>query len=104
MFFPINRTLYFRSVQFSLPWNEDTFSGWFCTFLYSCIFAGGYFVINAYIISGFVTICVQFHSFRVHFEEILAKLNDISRNDVEYDKKVKKFLCEAIQFRILSKE
>lgn len=90
--------------RYVLPWTEDTFFGWFCTFSYSTFFAGAYFVINAYVLSGFVTICVQFHSLRAHFEEVLAELNNISRKDVGYDLKVKKILCEAIQFRILSKE
>lgn len=59
---------------------------------------------NAYCLSGFVTICVQFHALRIQFEDILNGLNVISKDDIEYNKKVKTILCEAIRFRILTKE
>lgn len=88
----------------SLPWNEDTFIGWFCTFMYSIIFAGTYLLLNAYILTGFVTICVQFHSFRIHFEQIISKLNRISEKDAEYGIKIERILCEAMKFHIMIKE
>lgn len=88
----------------SLPWDEDTFIGWFCTFMYSVIFAGVYLLLNAYILSCFVTICVQFHSFRVHFEKIVLKLDGISEKDAEYGLKIKRILCEAMEFHIMIKE
>lgn len=59
---------------------------------------------NAYILSAFVTICVQFHSFRLHYEEILQELSKVSKNNSNYEDKIKAILCEAIHFHILVKE
>lgn len=72
--------------------------------MYSIIFAGVYLLLNAYILSCFVTICVQFHSFRVHFEKIVLKLDGISEKDAEYGLKIKQILCEAMEFHIMIKE
>lgn len=92
------------SMNHSLPWTEDTFTGWTCTFLYSTFFAGAGLILNAYFLSAFVTICTQFHSFRMHFEYIILKLDEVFEEDFEYTTKTKEILCEAIQFYTSVKE
>lgn len=68
------------------------------------IFAGSYFLLNAYFLSAIVTICVRFHSFRVQYEIILGKLAGTKRTDVDGNEKIKSVLTEAIRFQILVKE
>lgn len=101
--FNIKKNQYFPIYTNSLPWNEDTFTGWFYTFLYSTLFAAAGLILNAYFLSSFVTICVQFHSFRLHFEKILSKMDTTSVNDSEYIVELNQILCSAIKFHKIVK-
>lgn len=90
--------------KISLPWNEDTFTGWTCTFVYSVFFAAAALLLNAYVLSGICVICVQFHSFRLHFVYLLSKVNDASKKAIVNIAELKNVLSDVVQFHNLLKK
>lgn len=87
---------------FSLPWDQNTFAGWFGEHLVSHTIYISYCTINGAILSLFIGFCEYLHAFRNHFEASITKINDINGNKaanvLTTRIKMKSVLCEVIEF------
>lgn len=92
----------------SLPWDQNTFAGWFGEHLVSHTIYISYCTINGAILSLFIGFCEYLHAFRYHFEASITKINHIdddnAMNVLTTRIKMKSVLCDVIKFHNSIKE
>lgn len=95
------------SYLFSLPWNQQTFSGWIYELFFSLILCTCYCLINGAILSFFMGLC-EFHmAFRNHFNTLIQNMDEIDSKFVDSaskNRQMKLLLSEAIKFHVSVKE
>lgn len=90
----------FLNTPTRLPWGQDTVNGWVKTMIYTTVFAGAFFSMNAISFASFFTICVQFDALGTNFRSIQSQLDEKVLNKPGSDSRIKSILCECIQFHI----
>lgn len=92
-------------MAFSLPWDQNTFAGWFGEHLVSHTIYISYCTINGAILSLFIGFCEYLHAFRNHFAASIQKINEndggnktMAANLLTTSIKMKSVLCEVVEF------
>lgn len=94
---------FFWSFQ-SLPWDDETFIGWFYGLCVSFWMSGTYFFMNCIFLSFFLATSFNFDAFQQQFEAILSAINETNSQQSHFQRNAKQVLKRAIRFHILVQE
>lgn len=86
------------SFYFSLPWDDESFVGWFYGLLCSFWMSGTYFFMNCIFLSCFLSIGFNFDAFPKHFNHLLSQINAKKSQDVADHQQTRIALFWAIDF------
>lgn len=89
-------------INFSLPWNQTTFSGYFGELGLVVSDTTGFMLVNGTLLLLFIQICMHHQAFSKVFNNAIAKTNQsIDTNGKRCNHR---FLCDLIQFHLSVKK
>lgn len=80
----------------SVPWNQSTISGYFCTMLFTTAIVVAFMVVHGLLLVLFISICIQHRAFYQIVQELIAQWNCHPK---EYHS-AHEFICRVIRFHI----
>lgn len=90
---------------FSLPWNQQTFFGWFLE-QSTCLLASiAYFLVTSALPSLFIAICVFHKVFYKYLHHLVTSIDETGDLKPELvNLRTKQILCQTIRFHISAKQ